>query len=199
MRVALFLAAVVPTFASGLSVGLKMGVPVTDIVRTNGYEIGGLPFQANVNRFAIGPVEFGAIYKQFHQQAGQVQIIREVGSPFQILTSPYSQTGRSWEFPITGQYRFPGSVLRPYLEAGVCFNHLSSLFSPFRTTSANLTGIIKPDHFTENRRGVTIGAGLDFKLPVIHVTPGIRYTRYGQAEIWLPSATAVDFLVGFTF
>lgn len=57
-------------------------------------------------------LQFGAMYKRFEQQAGQVQVIAEPGMPFQVQNSPYSRTGQSWEFPITGQYRFSGKKVR---------------------------------------------------------------------------------------
>ena len=203
-----FCAAAVPAFAQPVSIGLKIGTPLTDIVNTNRYEIGGFPFEATVTPFAIGPVldirlplgfgvEFGAIYKRFGQQAGQEQDIAEPGTPFQVKRSPYSQTGQSWELPLTAQYRFPGSVIRLYLEAGVSFNRLSSLFAPFVTHSQ--PGTYKPDHYTEDRRGPVVGRGIEFKLPFMRVTPRLRYTPYGQAEFWLPRVNAIDFLVGFTF
>ena len=109
----------------------------------------------------------------------------------------YWTSGQSWELPLTAQYRFPGSVIRPYLEVGVSLNHLSSLFAPFVTHSQ--PGTYKPDHYTKDRRGPVVGGGIEFKLPFMRVTPGLRYTRYGQAEFWLPRVDAIDFLVGFTF
>jgi len=32
---------------------------------------------------------------------------------------------------------------------------------------------------------------------MIHLTPGLRYTRYDKVQYYLPSPNAVDFLVGF--
>jgi hypothetical protein len=73
-----------PVFGGTISAGIKAGLPLTDVVQTAG-EIGRLPFRADVNRFAVGPmlqvrlpsgvgIEAGAIYKRFDQEAGQVQV-----------------------------------------------------------------------------------------------------------------------------
>ena len=34
---------------------------------------------------------------------------------------------------------------------------------------------------------------------MIHVTPGLRYTRYNEASPLLPSPNVVEFLLGFTY
>src|SRR5882762_5701148 len=143
LRLASIFALAVPIHAQALSVGAKIGAPLTNVVQTTG-DIGGRPFHASVKRLAIGPVvdvrlplglalEFGAIYKRFDQQAGQYQVIAEPGAPYQVQITTVSKTGGSWEFPIVGQYRFPGVRIRPYLEAGLCFNHLTGVFAHFRT------------------------------------------------------------------
>jgi hypothetical protein len=197
-----------PLFAQTASIGVKTGVSLTDLVRTSG-EIGGHPFRADTSRFTIGPAldfrlphglgfEFGVVYKRFPQKAGQVQIVAEPGTPFSTTYSPYSHTGQSWEFPMLGQYRFSRERVRPYLEAGVSFIRLSGVLGPFRTLS-NQSAILTPPGLSENRVGVVAGVGFEIKLPLIYVTPGLRYTHYGKAESWLPSANSVDFLVGLAF
>jgi hypothetical protein len=105
-----------PIFAQTASIGVKTGVPLTDLVRTSG-EIGGYPFRADASRFTIGPAlgfrlphglgfEFGAMYKRFPQKAGQVQIVAEPGTPFSTIYSPYSYTGQSWEFRCSANTAF---------------------------------------------------------------------------------------------
>ena len=199
----------VPAFADAISVGIKAGVPLTDVVQTAG-EIGGRPFQASVARFTVGPlihvrlphglgVEFGAMYKRFDQQAGQYQVIAEPGVPYQVLgPTPYSEVGQSWEFPLVGQYRFSGGRVQPYLEAGVSFNRLSGVFWPIRTLVSQ-SAILQPAGRSESRTGLVIGTGIRVNLPFVRVIPGLRYTRYGTTLPWLPGANSVDFLVGFTF
>jgi hypothetical protein len=128
-RLASIFAFAVPIHAQAIAVGAKIGAPLTNVVHTAG-DIGGRPFQTSVKRLAIGPVldvrlplglalEFGAIYKRFDQQAGQYQVIAEPGIPYQVQITTVSKMGKSWEFPIVGQYRFPGAMIRPYLEAGL--------------------------------------------------------------------------------
>jgi hypothetical protein len=91
------------------------------------------------------------------------------------------------------------------VEGGISFNHLgnvynfqnASFFSPTRPRQPPYTVAPIPGSF--ERVGEIVGIGLDFKLHVIHVTPGLRYTHYSDKNFWLPSTNAVDFLLGFTF
>ena len=64
-------------FAQHISVGIKAGVPLTDVVES---ESSALLYQAQTKRYTIGPVvdiglplgfgvEFGAMYKRFDQKS----------------------------------------------------------------------------------------------------------------------------------
>ena len=138
----------VPALGQNVSFGVKLGIPLTSILKTQG-EIGYLPFKAETRRFAVGPVldirfphglavEAGATYKRFDQYAGQLQLFTE---PYQLLYVPYSRVGASWEFPIVAQYRFRGATFRPYLEGGICFNHLTDLLVPFRAFAISIKSL----------------------------------------------------------
>ena|SRR5712692_3110806 len=167
------------------------------------------PFGQTSIGFTIGPtlgvqlphglgLEFAAIYKRFSQHAGQVEVIAEPGTPYQVQSSPYSKTGQSWEFPIVGQYRFSSGVIRTYVEAGVSFNRLGGVFSPFRTLVSQ-SAILRPEGRSESRTGFVVGGGIQFKQPLVRLIPGVRYTRYGNTQPWLPGANSVDLVVGVTF
>jgi outer membrane receptor protein involved in Fe transport len=98
-------------------------------------------------------------------------------------------------------------LLRPYVESGFSYNHLTNVYFPNEPQPGTPQPILLPDGSRlfpapskpENRRGFLLGVGFELKLKRIHLTPGLRYTRYNQAEAWLPSANAVDFLLGVRF
>jgi hypothetical protein len=151
---------------------MKGGVPLTDILEGEGLS-GSIPFITETQRFTVGPaielrlpfglgVEFVALYKRFDQVSG-----------------PQSITGSSWEFPLLGKYRFSGSLLRPYIEAGITFNRLTDVL--------NLG--------TENRKGFAAGAGLEVKVPFLRLSGGIRYSRL-EAKLAIPSTNQADLLFG---
>jgi len=224
----LLLAAASSAFVQHSSVGIKAGVPLTGLLRTeyaSGRFYGEFPTQTK--RYTIGPVvdiglplgfgvEFGALYKRFDQQSyavtttGFVRVVFEDGDedsyPIQ-QTAGISAVGHSWEFPVTVQYHFFKSAVRPYVEGGVSLNRLSNVYS-FRNVSINFRQLpftFAPLRGSFTRVGPLFGMGVDVKLHRIHVTPGLRYTYYNKLSsltgcvAGCPSNKAVDFLVGFTF
>jgi hypothetical protein len=54
--------------------------------------------------------------------------------------------------------------VKPYLEAGAAFSHLSINQAP--------------ELHDRNTWGLVVGGGIDFKLGFLHVTPEIRYTGW---------------------
>jgi TonB dependent receptor len=206
-------------FGQHLSFGIKAGVPITDMVQTNAI-IPDQPFQAETKRYTVGPVvdiglplglgiEVGAMYKHFGQQTQQFTFGpggTTIGDTFypNVTFFPVSAAGSSWEFPIAGQYHISLPLLRPYVEAGFSYNHLTNVYFPNQPQPGTLPTLLPdgsrlfPAHGKpENRGGFLLGVGFELKLKRIHLTPGLRYTRYNQAEPWLPSANALDFLLGF--
>jgi len=212
----LLLAAVPGALAQHISVGIKAGVPLTDVVEAGHPELG---FEAQTKRYTIGPVvdiglplgfgiEIGAMYKRFDQKSMTITRTGYVdlgeASYFIEQRAGISAGGHSWEVPVAVQYRFFKSAIRPYVEGGVSFNHLSNVYD-FQTASFSspiprqLPFTIAPKRSSFDRAGGLLGLGVDLKLRKIHVTPGFRYTHYNDTRYWLPAATSVDFLVGFTF
>jgi hypothetical protein len=132
-------------------------------------------------------------------------------------TQMVSKVGRSWEFPVAIQYHFSSpSSLRPYVEGGYSFNHLSGIFvnpagstyNPQLPLPQHVLGV-NPSKI--NRSGFLLGGGVEINLPLIRVTPGVRYARYdssGSTRPPLPfipyqaqqtpveSRNAFDFVVG---
>ena len=75
-----------------------------------------------------------------------------------------SATINTWEFPLLAKYRLSTPVIKPFLEAGPSFRHVS-LFSG---DSPHLS-----------QAGFTAGVGVGFKLMRLRIDPEIRYTRWG--------------------
>jgi hypothetical protein len=222
-------------FGQHVSVGIKAGVPLADFVQLlqSDVSIGGQPARAQTKRYTVGPVvdvsfprgwglEVGAMYKRFDEQAGEITVGPQTcgfsEEPARCLTSTrVSAVGQSWEVPIAGQYRMSLSLLRPYIEAGFSYNHLSNVFAPFSPFPSPVPipvgQVVPPPRDSVNRKGVLLGIGAELKLSKIHVIPGLRYAHYNNKNApvfngprvfngppdWLPSTNSVDFLLGFTF
>ncbi len=181
--------------AQSIGVGVKVGAPMTDLFEAQG-TIGQQAYKAHTQRLALGPMieirlplglgaEFDALYKRFDQTGGS------------ITEGTVSKTGSSWEFPLLAKYRFGSAVAIPYVEGGVSFNRIGGKLAPFRWLPVRP---VEQPEVTTTRTGVVVGAGLEVKLLVLRVAPGVRYTRWRADDLkGLPRGGSVDFLVGFVF
>lgn len=158
--------------AQNLGYGIKLGVPFTDVFSNGGI--------SENSRFIIGPmVEFRLPFIGFEADA-----LFHYVSLQQTSTTPSS--GSTWQFPIVGKVRLPTTpILKPYAEAGVSFR-------TFTASGSDLN--------LESKKGFVLGAGLDIHAIVIHITPELRYTRWGSGHPVSLQANEnqFEFLVGFS-
>ena len=191
-----------------VSVGIKVGAPLTKFLTDSDGDV-------HTKRYILGPVmdialprglgiEVGAMYRRIDEQSFSATLLSIVdtdeGPAANYRTNLVSRVGRSWEFPIAVQYHISLRSMRPYLEGGLSYNHLSNIYGPWpqfiEGTPAPAERL--PSLNSVNRRGVLFGGGAEIKLHMIHVTPGLRYTHYSNGEFFLLTPNIVDFLVGFT-
>ena len=189
-------------FAQPVSYGLKAGVPMTDLVSAASGSQAAI--SASSDRYIVGPevelhlpfglgVEFDVLYRRFSYAAV---------SSLPGLLSSLSGTGSSWEFPLLVKKHFLPGPVHPFVDAGVNFNKLTGLSQTVQAVAGSSS--VASNDFT---KGFTIGGGVDLHLLVLHVTPELRYTRWGSQLLnsILPGGTVTsnqnqaEFLVGFTF
>jgi opacity protein-like surface antigen len=200
MKALLVLLLTIPAYSQVFSFGVRGGVPLTDFAST--VQNQNFTFNTTTNRYIIGPtaelrlpfglgVEVDALYRHMSYNGTGL-----VGS----ITGSSLNSGQ-WEFPILAKYRFPGKLARPYVDAGVAFDKLMGVTQSVKTSVANQTPTIVAKDSTT---GFVIGAGLDVHF-VIHISPEIRYIRWGSAQFVDPTGllhsnqNQAEVLVGITF
>jgi opacity protein-like surface antigen len=198
--------------AQPIGFGIKGGLPMNDFLDAASNQ--NFRFDTTTNRYIIGAtvelrlpfglgIELDALYRHFgYSSFGQI--------PGTIITASTQTSSGAWEFPLVGKYKFKGvPLLRPYVEAGVSWDKLTGLTqtvsqtvgSVLQTTSNSNPAELHKDFTT----GFVIGAGVDIKALVIHVTPEIRYTRWGAKHfidttgLLNSNQNQGEFLVGITF
>jgi hypothetical protein len=209
----LFLFGAACAFSQPFSFGVKAGVPLTDFFSSTE---GPNPYTATTNRYIIGPtaelrlpfslsVEFDALYRHFNYSNAGCVLNNGVCSGFFEST-----TSGDWEFPLMAKYRLHFPVARPFVAAGVAWDTLSGLSQSFTQLSGVpiSSGGSSPSELHKNTvAGVVIGGGIDVHALFLHVSPEIRYTRWGSQH-FVPSSpdggltsnqNQVEFLVGITF
>jgi hypothetical protein len=205
MRFVLLLLFTATSAFSQITFGIKAGVPITDFFDTVTSPRFG--FNSNTKRYIIGPtaelrlpfglsVELDALYRRMNYEGS--------GTLVDIFTNNRT-TGNAWEFPLLLKYRAPTGIARPYVAAGVAFDTLTGL----RQTITQAASTIIRDEPVELRKktttGFVIGAGLDVHAILIHISPEIRYTRWGSEHfadtngLLRSNRNQAEFLVGFTF
>jgi len=198
-------------FAQPFSFGIKGGLPMTDFVDAVNSQ--NFTASAYTNRYIVGPtaelrlpfglgVEFDVLYRRFGYSSNGLL------SGITTTITNKTTTGSAWEFPLLAKYRFSGKLLRPFVSAGVSWDKLSGLTQDVRSVVAGVTSNSSgtpTELSTDTTRGFVMGGGVDVKVLLIHISPEVRYTRWGSAHFVDPlglissKQNQAEFLVGITF
>jgi hypothetical protein len=162
--------------------GLKVGIPFTDAVNTIQNLV--LPPPVSVSGYELGvygevrlPAKFSIEVDALHR-----------GYTFNLQTG--SMSASSWEFPILLKYHLLKGPIKPYVEGGISFSHISSV--------ENL--LVSPNN--NANFGIALGAGVDIHALVLHISPEIRFTADALKTfdgIISSNRNQVAFLIGVGF
>ena len=199
-------------FSQPFSFGIKGGIPMTDFV--DAVRAQNINASTTTNRYIVGVtgearlpfglgVEMDVLYRHFSYNSS---------SGISNLTSNLvniDTTSGAWEFPILAKYRFKGKIIHPFVDGGVAWNTLSGLTQTVTSVVASVTKTSNtsnpPELANSTTRGFVLGGGIDVKALVIHITPELRFTRWGAKQFIDPTGiingrqNQAEFLVGFTF
>ena len=178
------------------SFGVKGGFPLTDPLSDdtfNSVDVVTHVFSASKN-YVVGPmvelnlpfglaVEADALYRPLNLTT-ETQIVSS------SLARRLSVDVNSMEFPILLKAHFLHTpIVKPYVDAGPIFRYVLSKVQYVSNT------------------GFALGAGVDFKLPLVRIGPELRYSHWGSdsaspaVNVSLPPSNKnqVEFLIGLSF
>ncbi len=171
------------------SYGVIAGVPFTDATSALSIPTGvsGVVQAADQSgRYTVGPTVQLGLPLGFRIEADA--LYRPVG--YNFGTANFSST--QWRFPVLLQYRLSVPVVKPFVEGGYSYDHVN-----ITASQPTLASPISYPSITSHH-GFVVGAGVDFKVPFIRISPEIRYTRdFGTSN--LLNANQAEFLVGIRF
>ncbi|MBY0505538.1 MAG: PorT family protein [Bryobacteraceae bacterium] len=192
--------------AQPISLGFKAGVPITDAFQTVQGNSGS--YFTNTKRYLIGPtvqvnlpgrfaIEVDALYKRIGYQCEQA-------SPSAV----YAKTvANSWEFPLLVKWAILPGPVRPFVDTGAAWRHISGI-QQFRSV-ANAAGVELNNASEFNKRndiGFVFGGGVEFAVGRLRISPELRYTRWGSESFRDPVNALLrtnrnqgDFILGFRF
>ena len=153
-----------------VGIGVKGGIPLNDafLVRSENP----VDYVADTHRYTVGPyielrlpagfaIEADALYQTFEYH--------QIFPRFSL-----DEHSHAWQFPFLAKYRFLPGPIKPYIEAGAAFSHLS-VNDVFELSNRNVWGLV-------------VGGGVDFRLGPVHLTPELRYTGWTSRHFDSPGS-----------
>ncbi len=168
--------------AQPIGAGLKIGVPFTDALQNQSYPTVAT-LTASSNSYTLGPyvevrlpwhfsIEADALYRGLH---------------FNNVVA--SASAGQWDFPVVAKYKFFKGPVKPYVEGGLDFSHISDI--------KNVVTASNPSNF-----GIALGAGVEIHALVLRISPEVRYTGMALKSfdgIVNSNRNQLAFLVGIGF
>ncbi len=194
-----------------VSLGLKVGVPVTEMFNTSGSSSTGGTTSFGSYNSSVPRYEFGVsaeFFVPFHHLRFEVDGLYKPGNFNNILggsSQSYTRTGfNQWEIPGVFKYNFSLSHYRPFVDFGASYRHISTIDQRTFLSSAapvfdnNSTAIRNRNSF-----GGVAGIGVTFKKGPVSITPEARYTRWAnesfRADGLRTNKDQGDVLLGISF
>jgi len=169
--------------AQPVMAGLKIGAPLTDAFSIANSPSPVSALTANADAYTLGPYVEVRLPFQLSIEADALHR----GYSFSVSTT--STHASSWDFPIVGKYHFLKGPVKPYVEGGLDFSHLT-----------DVTQVLSPNH--NSNFGIVLGAGIQLNLLVLRISPEIRYTGDALKNftgLLDSNRNQVAFLVGIGF
>jgi len=174
-----------------VSFGVRAGVPLTTVYTPQQIPDGGS--NASEQRFTIGPT--AEVHLPFHLSLEVDALWRQ--SSFSAigahLNAVLNSSVNDWQIPLLAKYEMLGGPVRPFIDGGIVFRHVS-------TTSSSVLPPTNP-----NTAGISVGGGVTLKLLHLRLSPEIRYTNWPTpafSSAYTPvesKRNQVDLLVGITW
>jgi opacity protein-like surface antigen len=162
-----------------VGIGVKLGTTLTNAVTSA--EAESIP---NSNTLIVGP------YLELHLPLAFSVELDALYYP--SLYSTAAGGGSLWQFPVLAKFGPQLGPFRPFIEGGPAYSHLSGV--------ATL-----PDLLHSSNYGITLGAGLEFKISALRIAPEVRYNGVAFTNLESPTGlfhsthNQAIFLVGIGF
>jgi hypothetical protein len=190
--------------AQPINGGLKVGAPLTDALTA--VETNDVGYSADTHRYVVGPyidirlpasfsLEVDALYRSYDFTQITTTAVSQSSTEFFTQTGYISSSKNtpvsSWDFPVVLKYKMLHGPVRPYIEGGLVFNHVS------------VNDV--PELLHRSAGGITLGAGLEIHALRLRISPEIRYEGYllhnfsSAGDLLQSNRNQVLFMVGIGF
>jgi opacity protein-like surface antigen len=198
--------------AQPISVGVKVGLPLTDAFDTARNAT--TAYESDTKRYIIGPqielrlpagfgIELDALYTKLNfSSVGGV-----AGSVVNAVTD-----ADAWEFPLLLKKKFGGAnagvaAARPFVVVGASYRRLSDITQVQEFITGNSQTTSSPAELRKkDSTGFVIGGGVEIRALFLKISPEVRFTRWGTSNFREGVSNLLEtnrnqgqFLVGFHF
>jgi hypothetical protein len=169
-------------FDFGWGLGVKGGVPTTDLLNSNGGTTATLHQHDN---YIIGPV--GEVRIPFGFALEVDGLYR--GTNYTLTNTPTGVTSidsSSWEVPYLAKFRFPIPLLKPFLAGGGAYRTFNGL----------------PAGVTPSHNAFVAAGGLELRISRVRLSAEARYLRWGSTpstDFATLKRDQAEILLGFIF
>ena len=200
-----------------VKLGLKVGVPVTDMMSAgntslfgSNQQIPGSSYTSSAPRYILGA---SAQFKlPYHLRFEVDGLFRRGGFNTNLPVGPFGSLGNyqqtsfnQWEIPGVFKFNFSMGHYRPFFDVGATYRHISTITQ--RTFGPRIVGALYSDNAAEiknrNSFGGVAGIGITFKKGPFELTPEVRYTRWANKAFigngLSSNLDQGDVLLGITF
>ena len=161
--------------AQTIQFGARGGMPVGSLLTAN------QPLEASTERYVAGPAaEIGLPYGL---AAGADFLLQ--AATIGITASPSPATVHRWELPVLLTYHVSGLPMRPFIRAGLSFNHVLDVGNatrcwrgPFGEQFYCLGAVQVAELRHRGTYGPVVAGGFQFRFKRIRIEPEVRFTRW---------------------
>lgn len=179
--------------AQTFSVGVLGGAPFTDVVQT--INTSGIQFVPKSTNFVVGPAVRIGLPLHFRIEADALYRPYEFGQSATGSTAVTTVSASQWRFPLLLQYRIETPVIKPFLEGGLSFDHLSNIGTAARNITSGPGTLVH-----ESNASVVLGAGVDVKLGFVRLSGELRWSHQGSADFQeITRVNQAEVLMGIHF
>ena len=182
--------------AQSFSIGVLGGAPFEDVVQT--VTTSGIQFVPKTPNFVVGPamriglpahfrLEMDALYRpyEFTQSSASA-----------LLGSTVTNVSASqWRFPLLLQYEIHTPVIKPFVEGGLSWDHLSNISTAARNITSGPGALVHVSNAS-----VVLGGGVDIKMGFVRLSGELRWSHLNSADFQAISrVNQAEALVGIHF
>jgi hypothetical protein len=100
-----------------------------------------------------------------------------------------------WRFPVLLQYRFGLPLVKPFVEAGLSFEHLSGISAAAKSITSAAGQLLN-----SSDAGIVLGTGAEVKVPFVRISGELRYTRQTVSNFTgISNQNQAEILIGVHF